>query len=50
MEKIKPLAAKTSRKGANPLLGGFGGLFDIKTLDYKDPILVASNDGIPPFV
>ena len=46
MEKIKPLAAKTSRKGANPLLGGFGGLFDIKTLDYKDPILVASNDGV----
>ena len=46
VEKIKPLAAATSRIGANPSLGGFGALFDLKAINYKDPILVASNDGV----
>ena len=46
VEKIKPLAAATARIGANPSLGGFGALFDLKAIKYKDPILVASNDGV----
>jgi len=28
------------------VLGGFGGLFDLKACGYRDPILVAANDGV----
>lgn len=43
---IGPLAASTKRSGVMGAIGGFGGLFDIKDAGYKDPILVASNDGV----
>ena len=43
---IKPLAKSTSRKGAEVDLGGFGGLFDLKRAGFRDPILVAANDGV----
>jgi len=43
---IKPLAKETSRRGADVDLGGFGGLFDLKRAGFKDPILVAANDGV----
>jgi phosphoribosylformylglycinamidine cyclo-ligase len=46
VEAIKPLARSTRRKGANSALGGFGGLFDLKACGYKDPVLVAANDGV----
>ncbi len=43
---IKPLAKSTRRKGADAKLGGFGGIFDLKACGYKDPVLVAANDGV----
>jgi len=43
---IKPLAKATSRPGADVDLGGFGGLFDLRRAGFKDPILVAANDGV----
>jgi phosphoribosylformylglycinamidine cyclo-ligase len=43
---IKPLARATRRPGADADLGGFGGLFDLKRAGFKDPILVAANDGV----
>jgi phosphoribosylformylglycinamidine cyclo-ligase len=43
---IKPLARATRRSGADADLGGFGGLFDLKAAGYRDPILVAANDGV----
>jgi phosphoribosylformylglycinamidine cyclo-ligase len=43
---IKPLAKATSRPGADVDLGGFGGLFDLKRAGFRDPILVAANDGV----
>lgn len=46
VDNIKPLAASTKRSGANADLGGFGGLFDLKAAGFKDPILVAANDGV----
>ena len=46
VEAIKPEATRTMRKGANPELGGFGGLFDLKAAGYKDPILVSGTDGV----
>lgn len=43
---IAPLARSTRRPGADAELGGFGGLFDLKATGYKDPVLVAANDGV----
>jgi phosphoribosylformylglycinamidine cyclo-ligase len=43
---IKPLAKATSRPGADVDLGGFGGLFDLKRAGFRDPVLVAANDGV----
>jgi phosphoribosylformylglycinamidine cyclo-ligase len=43
---IAPLARSTRRTGADAELGGFGGLFDLKATGYKDPVLVAANDGV----
>jgi phosphoribosylformylglycinamidine cyclo-ligase len=46
VDAIKPLARSTKRKGTDSVLGGFGGLFDLKACGYKDPVLVAANDGV----
>ena len=46
VEAIKPLAGTTRRPGADVDLGGFGALFDLKRAGFKDPILVAANDGV----
>jgi len=46
VEAIKPLAKSTRRIGADADLGGFGSLFDLKRAGFKDPILVATNDGV----
>ncbi len=46
VEAIKPLAAMTRRLGADSDLGGFGGMFDLKACGFKDPLLVAANDGV----
>jgi phosphoribosylformylglycinamidine cyclo-ligase len=46
VKAIGPLAKATARPGADALLGGFGGFFDLKAAGYKDPLLVAANDGV----
>ena len=46
VDAIKPLARSTRRPGADADLGGFGGLFDLKRAGFRDPILVAANDGV----
>lgn len=46
VEAIKPLVRTTRRPGTDGLIGGFGGLFDLKAAGYTDPILVAANDGV----
>jgi phosphoribosylformylglycinamidine cyclo-ligase len=46
VERIKPFAKATARAGTTAALGGFGGLFDLKAAGFRDPILVASNDGV----
>jgi phosphoribosylformylglycinamidine cyclo-ligase len=46
VESIKPLVRATRRPGADAEIGGFGGLFDLKAAGFKDPILVAANDGV----
>jgi phosphoribosylformylglycinamidine cyclo-ligase len=46
VQAIKPLVKATRRPGADADLGGFGGLFDLKRAGFKDPLLVATNDGV----
>ncbi len=46
VQAIKPLVKATRRTGADADLGGFGGLFDLKAAGFRDPVLVATNDGV----
>jgi phosphoribosylformylglycinamidine cyclo-ligase len=46
VKAIGPLAKGTARPGADASLGGFGGFFDLKAAGYRDPLLVAANDGV----
>jgi phosphoribosylformylglycinamidine cyclo-ligase len=46
VKAIGPLARATARPGADAELGGFGGFFDLKAAGYRDPLLVAANDGV----
>ncbi len=46
VDLIKPLVRATARAGADAEIGGFGGLFDLKRAGFKDPVLVAANDGV----
>jgi len=46
VKAIGPLARSTARPGADAALGGFGGIFDLKACGFRDPLLVAANDGV----
>jgi len=46
VEAIKPLCRSTLRPGAGGEIGGFGALFDLRAAGFRDPILVASTDGV----
>lgn len=46
VERIKPLARSTRRRGSMGGLGGFGALFDLKAAGFTDPVLISSTDGV----
>ncbi len=46
VKAIAPLVRATARPGADAEIGGFGGFFDPRAAGYKDPLLVAANDGV----
>ncbi|OFX05996.1 MAG: phosphoribosylformylglycinamidine cyclo-ligase [Alphaproteobacteria bacterium RIFCSPHIGHO2_12_FULL_63_12] len=46
VDAISPMARATARRGADALLGGFGGLFDLKAAGFTDPLLVSGTDGV----
>ncbi len=46
VERIKAHVASTFRPGVLGSIGGFGGLFRFPRDDYRDPVLVASTDGV----
>jgi phosphoribosylformylglycinamidine cyclo-ligase len=46
VRRIRGVALKTARPGLLAGVGGFSGLFDIKTLKYRHPVLVSSTDGV----
>lgn len=43
---IKPMVKKTFRPEVLTGLGGFGGLFELQSGKYKEPVLVSSTDGV----
>src|SRR3972149_1021240 len=43
---IKPWVDSTKRSGVLDGIGGFGGLFQLDTMKYKDPVLVSGTDGV----
>lgn len=46
VSRIKSLVGSTRRPGVAGELGGFGGLFDLKRENWRDPILVSGADGV----
>ena len=46
VERIKPLARATARPGLLGGIGGFAALFDPRAAGFRDPVLVASTDGV----
>lgn len=46
VERIKPAVKSTNRSGVLTGLGGFGGLFQLDTVRYKEPVLVSGTDGV----
>jgi phosphoribosylformylglycinamidine cyclo-ligase len=46
VDLIRPLVRKTFRPEVVTDIGGFGGLFALQAKKYKNPILVASTDGV----
>ena len=46
VRRIKQHVASTSRKGSMGGIGSFGGMFDLASLGYKEPVLVSGTDGV----
>ncbi|WP_332691873.1 phosphoribosylformylglycinamidine cyclo-ligase [Halalkalibacter lacteus] len=46
VERMKSHVARTKRSGVMGSLGGFGGMFDLSTLNLKEPVLVSGTDGV----
>src|SRR4051812_38634544 len=46
VRRIRGVALKTARPGLLAGVGGFSGLFDLKSLKYRHPVLVSSTDGV----
>ena len=46
VNEIKPFIKSTRRVGSSGMIGGFGGIFDVKAAGFKDPLLVAATDGV----
>ncbi|MBL8543173.1 MAG: phosphoribosylformylglycinamidine cyclo-ligase [Hyphomonadaceae bacterium] len=46
VDLIKPAAKSTARPGAEAALGGFAAVFDPKAAGFKDPIFLATTDGV----
>lgn len=46
VDRIKPLVRSTFRPEVLTDLGGFGGLFGLRSEKYKEPVLVSGTDGV----
>lgn len=43
---VKPTLKEHARRGVDSELGILSGIFDLKALDYNDPLLISSTDGV----
>ncbi|OMJ13947.1 Bifunctional purine biosynthetic protein ADE1 [Smittium culicis] len=46
VDLIKPIVKSTKRPGTDSDIGGFGGIFDLKSTKFVDPIIVSATDGV----
>lgn len=46
VKRIKKHIARTNRPGMMGNIGSFGGMFDLASLNYKEPVLVSGTDGV----
>jgi phosphoribosylformylglycinamidine cyclo-ligase len=46
VKNIAPLVKDTFRSEVLADIGGFGGLFSLRSDNYRDPVLVSSTDGV----
>jgi len=46
VDLIKPVVSRTFKSGVITNIGGFAGLFSLQSQDAKNPVLVASTDGV----
>jgi phosphoribosylformylglycinamidine cyclo-ligase len=46
VELIKPIVSRTFKSGVITDIGGFAGLFSLHVQDIRNPVLVASTDGV----
>lgn len=46
VRRIKSHVNRTKRPGVLGGIGGFGGLFDLASLGYKEPVLISGTDGV----
>ncbi|TQR15476.1 phosphoribosylformylglycinamidine cyclo-ligase [Psychrobacillus soli] len=46
VKRMKSHVERTARKGIMGTFGGFGGMFDLSSLNYKEPVLISGTDGV----
>ena len=46
VKKIKPISNKTKNKNVIGGIGGFGGVYNLDTNKFKNPLLVSATDGV----
>lgn len=46
VKRMKSHVERTARKGVMGTFGGFGGMFDLSSLNLKEPVLISGTDGV----
>lgn len=46
VQEISEMVSSTKRPGSEADLGGFGSVFDLSKVNYKDPLIISATDGV----